>query len=212
LPSSFTSVVRPIPSDLSGFQAVINLYAVYYETLAFYVLWAVTVVTVIVIAGFTALKWRIPLQLAMLLALVCFLIQIIVTLLFMVLSGFLGNLCRNPTYTILNLLPAGSLQVRSFCLHPLPMLSSTYYSHCCAHAGPGYLLRDVPRHQHDPDVHQHRVGQHRDPGHRVAVGEQQQQQPVLQRPVRHRDAGRTHRLLSSTQRVADCTPLLLFFF
>jgi hypothetical protein len=103
--------VRPIPSDLSGFQAVINLYAVYYGTLAFYVLWAVTVVTVIVIAGFTALKWRIPLQLAMLLALVCFLIQIIVTLLFMVLSGFLGNLCRNPTYTILNLLPAGSLQV-----------------------------------------------------------------------------------------------------
>lgn len=109
---SFTSVVQPIPSDLSGFQLTISLYAVNYETLAFYVLWAITVVTIIVIAGFTVLKWRIPLQLSMLLALLCFLIQIIVTLLFMIFSGFLGNLCRRPTYTILNLLPAGSLQVR----------------------------------------------------------------------------------------------------
>jgi hypothetical protein len=82
-----------------------------YETLAFFVIWAITVLTIALFVICTFFKQRCLLQLSMLIALLCFLIQIIVCLLFMFIAAALADVCvGNPTKTLISQLPGGELQ------------------------------------------------------------------------------------------------------
>ena len=53
---------------------------------------------------------RIALQLSVFVSEIVFLLQIIVCLLFMLVTAFLGTLCVRPTYNLVSQIPAGSLQ------------------------------------------------------------------------------------------------------
>ena len=96
--------------QLNGFRDLIQGYVNNYETIAFFVLWGVTVLACLLLFISAICRKRIALQLSVFVSEIVFLLQIIICLLFMLLSAFLGTLCVRPTYNLVNAIPGGSLQ------------------------------------------------------------------------------------------------------
>ena len=107
---TFAASLAPVQPNLDLLSSNLRLYAVKYTAPAFYVLWALGTASGCALVLFQLMKRKAPLKVAVGLGMFTFLVQILVSLAFMVATAALGDICVRPSWNMLTNIPTGSLQ------------------------------------------------------------------------------------------------------
>eukprot|EP00596_Hydrurales_sp_CCMP1899_P006966 CAMPEP_0119043002 /NCGR_PEP_ID=MMETSP1177-20130426/16332_1 /TAXON_ID=2985 /ORGANISM="Ochromonas sp, Strain CCMP1899" /LENGTH=388 /DNA_ID=CAMNT_0007010151 /DNA_START=625 /DNA_END=1791 /DNA_ORIENTATION=+ len=118
--SDFNVEVSGIPGQANQGKDLVDQYAVFYRNIAFYLPWSMAIAFVYFMIVFIRREWKNYTKISMFGAMVTFIIELIITAVFMILTSVTGDVCTpSPTFNILGLLPTGS--VRSI---------ATFYTTC----------------------------------------------------------------------------------
>jgi hypothetical protein len=102
-----------ITGDLNNVNDEVEFYAVYYRNIAFYLIWALAIFSIFSMVLWQLCKKKIMLKLSMVLGMITYCLEIIVTLVFMIVTSLTADICSpSPSYNIVRLSPAG--EIRNF--------------------------------------------------------------------------------------------------
>eukprot|EP00596_Hydrurales_sp_CCMP1899_P001971 CAMPEP_0119051616 /NCGR_PEP_ID=MMETSP1177-20130426/73173_1 /TAXON_ID=2985 /ORGANISM="Ochromonas sp, Strain CCMP1899" /LENGTH=498 /DNA_ID=CAMNT_0007030877 /DNA_START=47 /DNA_END=1543 /DNA_ORIENTATION=+ len=108
---SFSDAVTGIPNDLSGANDTLDFYGVFYRNIAFYVIWALAIFSIFSMVFWQLLKKTIMLKLSMFWGMITYCLEIIVCLVFMIVTSLTAGLCSpSPSANIVRLAPKGVLR------------------------------------------------------------------------------------------------------
>ncbi len=116
---SLTSEMKSLNKNMDKFVDYIDLYAIQYRNIGLYVVWGLSILSVLLFVISHCCKSVVSLQLSMFFGQFTFLIYILLGVLWCILTSLLGDLCMDPSYNIIKNVPVDMIKD-----------VATYYSTC----------------------------------------------------------------------------------
>jgi hypothetical protein len=108
---SYLSAINGIPGDLNDLNDKIDFYAVYYRNIAFYLIWALAIFSILSMVLWQLCKKVIMLKLSMFIGMLTYCLEIVVTLVFMIVTSLTADICSpSPSYNFVRLAPVGDFK------------------------------------------------------------------------------------------------------
>ena len=106
--NSFFTSSNPVTDQFKTIKDYVELYAIYYKNIAFYTIWALAMMIIILMTIFQYLNRRGWMKFSIGLAMFVFFIEIILCVPLMILASVFGDICYpNPTANVLNFIGNG---------------------------------------------------------------------------------------------------------
>jgi hypothetical protein len=108
---SYFNAINGIPGDLNDLNDKIDFYAVYYRNIAFYLIWALAIFSILSMVLWQLCKKVIMLKLSMFIGMLTYCLEIVVTLVFMIVTSLTADICSpSPSYNFVRLAPVGDFK------------------------------------------------------------------------------------------------------
>jgi hypothetical protein len=108
---SYLTAINAIPDDLNNLIDKVEFYGVYYRNIAFYLIWALAIFSIFSMALWQLCKKEIMLKLSMFLGMITYCLEIVVTLVFMIVTSITADICSpSPSYNFVRLSPVGEIR------------------------------------------------------------------------------------------------------